>query len=197
MTGALDSWRARALEEVTLPSGMQARIRKPRTDELLRAGGLPPDLRQAVMKVYSGSTKLEELEEEQLRAFLEQQDRLIASMVRELRADDEADWEPVELTVDDMAALPPDDVEALKDIGNRSRSVEAITARSLMQRELLSRAKALAIEEEAKPGTIPGWTDFRDGQRGAEPGADGAGVAPVAIGDPSPRRDRRRARARG
>lgn len=194
---ALDTWRQRTIEEVTLPSGMQARIRKPRTDELLRDGRLPPTLRQAVMKMYAGSTKVEELDPETLVAFLEQQDRLVAAMLLELRVDDQAEWEPQSLSLADLADLPSEDLEALRDIGNRSKTTAAVTARSLMSRELLSRAAALRIEEEAQPATIPGWTDFRDRRRGHEPGTDGEGVAAGAIADPAPRRARRSRRAGG
>lgn len=197
MTDALDAWRRRSLEEVTLPSGMQSQIRKPRNDELLRDGNLPPELRQAVMKVYSGSTKTEDLEPATLAGFLEQQDRLVAAMVIALRADDEAAWEPVDLSGETLAELPPDDVEALRDIGNRTKTVEAVTARSLMQRELLDRARALHIEKEAQPATIPGWLEFRDQRRGPEPGTDGEGVAPAAVAHARPASRRRRSRAGG
>lgn len=190
---ALESWRRRAIEEVTLPSGMEAQIRKPRTDELIRGGGLPPELRQAVLKVYSGSAKLEELSDDQVGAFLAEQDRLVAAMVVALRPDPDAEWEETHLSAEDVATLPPDDVEALRDIGNRQKTAESVTARSLMSRQLLERARALHIEEEAKPGTVPGWTDFRGQRRGAEPGADGEGVAPEAVGAAAPRRGRRRA----
>jgi hypothetical protein len=191
VTGAVEAWRRRATEEVTLPSGMQAQIRKPRPDELVRDGHLPSELRQAVMALYSGATKLEAMEPEQVNAFLEQQDRLVAAMVLALREGDGDEWETVTITAEQLVEFPPDDVEALRDIGNRTRTAEAVTARSLMGRELLDRARALRIEEEAAPGTIPGWHDFRDVQRGAEPGADGQGVPPVAVAAPSPRRARR------
>jgi hypothetical protein len=199
VTGAVEAWRRRSTEEVTLPSGMQARIRKPRVDELLRDGNLPTDLRKAVMELYSGATTLEELEPEKVMAVLDQQDRLVAGMVIELREGEEHEWEVPEppLTVEDLRGLPPDDVEALRDIGNRTKTVEGVTARSLMQRELLSRAEGLRHEEEAKPGSIPGWKEFRDGGRGAEPGADGEGVPPVAVAAAAPRRARRSRRAGG
>lgn len=193
MSGALDAWKRRSIEEATLRSGMQARVRKPRTDELVRDTAVPADLRTAVLKVYNGATKLEELEPEQFRAFLEQQDRLVSRMVLALRDGDDGEWEEVALGPEDLADLPPDDVEDLRDIGNRRRTVAEVTAHSLMQRELLSRAQALHVREEEQAGTVGAWAEFRGGRRGADPGPAGQGVAPAAVGRAPARRGRRRA----
>lgn len=193
MSGALDAWKKRTVEEVTLRSGMQAQVRKPRSDELVRDTAVPADLRTAVLKVYTGATKLEELEPEQFRAFLEQQDRLVSRMVLALRDGDDAEWEDVELAPDDLVDLPPDDVEDLRDIGNRRRTAAEVTATSLMQRELLSRAQALRVREEEQAGTVGAWAEFRDERRGAESGPAGQGVAPPAVGGAPARRGRRRA----
>jgi hypothetical protein len=189
-------WETAGLTTVLLPSGFQARGTMPSPTEIVRRKIVPWQLRQAIVGLMGKTMgELTELEHAQL---VEGRRYQVSAFVREMAPPGSAEFEPIQLTVDELSRMPPGDVEALDDLIMGIATAAMITARSRVALGELDKESAERIEQEEAEGTVDGWTDFRDESGGAADGARGPEMEHPAIGaaaDPEP--THRAARRRG
>lgn len=182
--GALELAKAFGLHEVALPEppGLDAKIRLPSPQELMRKGALPADLRRALLKMRGDEPDADDLDDETIDSAMDASLVRAARMVKALRLDG-GEWEPVSLSLDDFIELPTNTKAALIDIatGRKTpRMVDALTRRKF--RGELSDDEAAEIVDEEAPKLALHWESFRDRATGSATGADGADVEgqPVA-----------------
>lgn len=211
--GALELARAFGIEEVELPDppGFAAKIRLVDVEELVRSRTGPADLRKRVMAAgerVAGSAPAEDSGEvkpdaEVLDLTADLLEWQVARMVRAVRAAPDADWEPVSLTPAILAELPWRTQAALRDIAQRRKTADMVTAMVRRMRGELTEDEALAIVQAERSKLTGAWEPFRDESGGSRPGPGGPAVEPEPVelpAEPRPRggdRPRRGARAAG
>lgn len=141
---SLAAWQARALHTVTCPSGQRVRIRILGLGTILQAGTLPEDLIDialieitsengaagAIAKDIAGDENYEITEEQRKRGMerLSEFGRLMRYLsitaIEEVEVEPDV-WEPVTLTMDDIDALPEDDLAMVAEIVQRLRGTDA------------------------------------------------------------------------
>ena len=178
MGGALKAWEAAGQTTVLLPSGFSVRGVLPSPTEIIRRKLVPWQLRQAVQGM--GGRKMSDLSEEQHAQLVEARRYQVAAFIRELAAPGTEEFEPVELTVDDLAKMPPADTEALDDLMMGIATAEMITTRSKVALGMMDAESAERVAAEEEGATVGGWTEFH-----AELGGDTAGQAGGAVGTAS------------
>lgn len=183
---ALKAWAGRGLHEVTLPSGVEVRIRIPEADVLIRRNLLPDTLLGVASRFVTTGVDLDKATDQERIEFDLMVRHLVASSVRAVRSGDT--WEDVTLTVQqlDELELPPDDLRALEMIARRMSTPALITAASRLgvtgDQDLADAVLAATTSEEAA-ATVTGWSSFRGEPAGAHDRADGGAVRAVAGGD--------------
>lgn len=190
----LGEWKAAGLETVLLPSGFRARGVKPSPTEVIRRRIVPYQLRAAVNSM--GGRKMSDLSEVEHGQLVEARRYQLAAFIREMAppgTEGDEGWEKVELTVDDLADLPPLDLEALDDLIMGLATAEMVTERSMLALGLLDKESAERIEKEQQEASVSGWAEFRDESGRAAAGAAGGSVEGEA--EPARRTVRRADRA--
>jgi hypothetical protein len=163
---SLSGWRARALHTITLPSGQRVRIRLPGIATLLEHGDLSEELFEIAIaeltdtisvpgidspSVIPGSVQWATKEvttEEKLKRIATYgrfQRELVCVAVEEIEVDGE--WQPFKLALDDLDALPEDDLSLIADIVQRIRFRDA-------------RGVRIGVEP------LERWATFRQGHKG-------------------------------
>ena len=104
MSSSLEAWKAKALQDMTLPSGTSVTIRLPNLRDCIVAGEVPLAV---LSRLDAAQAKPEELSPDDLRQQQSLERELVRSMVVAVEG------EAVSLTAEDVAALPQDDYTAL------------------------------------------------------------------------------------
>lgn len=113
----VQEWAADGLEEVTLPSGREIRIRLPKPRELVANGLLPVQLIADVLKhdhEHGGLTKVSEEDPELAGRLAESLRTLAADSIRQGRRTPDDEWEPITVTVETYSRLPDEDKLAIE-----------------------------------------------------------------------------------
>jgi hypothetical protein len=161
---------------------------------------VPYQLRQAITSM--GGRKMSDLSETQHAQLVEGRRFQVAAFIREMAAptatpEEEPSWEPVELSVEDLRAMPQLDIESLDDLIMGLRTADMITATSETILGWRDEESAERVAQLEAASTVDGWTEFRSVDGGAGAGDDGGAVQPEAINDhrhpePADRVSRRR-----
>jgi hypothetical protein len=170
--GIKEQWAAAALETILLPSGFKVRGAMPAPTEIIRLKLVPWQLRQAVSSM--GGRKMGDLDEQEHAQLVEARRYQAAAYVREMAPPGSDEFEPVQVSVDELGQMPPGDIEALDDFIMGSATAEMITARSMVALGMLDKESAERIEQEEAADTVDGWVEFREGSGGADAGQTGA-----------------------
>ena len=163
--------------EFLLPSGFRVRGVMPSPTEVIRRKLIPWQLRRAINSIGTGR-KMSELSEDEHANLVEGRRYQAAALIKELQAPGSDEWEPVSFSIEELATLPPDDLEALDDLIMGIRTAEMITADSEVRLGLRDKESAERVAAEEAGDTVDGWADFRGERSGA-----GAGGAGGALGD--------------
>lgn len=111
---SLDAWKAKAVTDVTLPSGTVVGIALPDTSECIAAGDIPMPIIEALAE-HETNPDAEPLTGEELAASLKYRRVMICAAVRTV------DGEEVRLTEDDLAGLPNADKLEIHAYATRSK----------------------------------------------------------------------------
>jgi hypothetical protein len=174
-----EQWEAAGRITVLLPSGFRVRGVMPSPTEIVRRRIVPWALRQATAAM--GGSKMSDLSEDQHAQLVEARRFQLAAFLREIAApgtEGDDGFEAVEFTVDELGALPPNDLEALDDLIMGIKTAEQINAQSALRLGMLDRESAERIQQEEEGDTPDGWAGFRE-----ESGGSGAGD-PVGAVEP-------------
>jgi hypothetical protein len=184
-------WASAGLVELTLPSGFRVRGVLPAPSEVIRRKIVPGQLRAAVFAM-SGK-KLSELTEDEEAVLVDARRHQAAAFLREIYDEQRKKWEPLTVTVDDLAsgAYPPADIEALDDLVMGLRTPEQITAAS----EIALGLRPATDGDEEAASTVNGWAEFRDEPRSGDADPERSDLAPTPITAARPNRAARRAPA--
>lgn len=203
MPSVKDAWADAARVTLTLPSGFRVRGVLPAPSEVVRLKIVPQKLRQAVVAFSGGGRLMSDLNEDEHAQLVEARRYQAAAFVKEMAApgttgDD--GWEAITVTKDELAKMPPADVEALDDLIGGYATADMITANSEVALGLRTRDDADAVAEGEAGDTVDGWSAFRDDGRSDDVGAPSASVVDPAVDDPRDTKPvdgvRRRRRAR-
>lgn len=108
----LAAWKAAAVHDITLSSGVEVKIVIPNLPELVSAGEFPNHLVETAISVATGETKVTA---EEIKAQAEFYRELVSRTLKE-----------PEITPDDVKVLPFEDIELLASIATRQRDVDAL-----------------------------------------------------------------------
>lgn len=191
---ALDAWAARSIHETLLPSVTWVKVKVPDPEQLLRADALPSDLLSVARTFVSKGIDTDELGTDELLEYIAFTRELAAQTIRAIRPDGESsEWTDVELHADDLDAVEPEDIEALRMIAFRRTTPAIVTAKTKAIQGAITTLEATAVADREAGATGPGLATFREDGPGAEPRDD----SPDVRGEPGPNvPDDRRSRAR-
>jgi hypothetical protein len=207
MSDAQD-WLAKGHDEVLLPSGRWALLKRPDAADLLLRDLLPSKLRSAVLATNGDQKQVErhirELvpdEAAALELLVALRERSILGQVRFVRDKPTDPWRRFDKGLTDgtpveLSDLPADDVDALAKIFDYSLTPRQVTAIVQRGRDEISDDEAAAIVDEEEPRSTEPWDSFRHNRARPDAGGPGQDVGPTAIGpNRAQRRSRDRARA--
>jgi hypothetical protein len=181
-----DRWAEAGRTTLTLPSGFRVRGVMPSPSEVVRLKIIPQTLRRAVIGFTAGGRMLSELSEDEHAQLVDARRYQAAAFVREMAppgTTGEEGWEAVTVTRDDLASMPPGDVERLDDLIGGYATAEMITTESEYALGIRTREDVERVAEEEAGDTVDGWTGFRGGPGGDDAGTVGADVVDPAVGD--------------
>lgn len=184
-----DAWAEAGRITVTLPSGFRVRGVLPSPSEVIRLKIVPQTLRREILGFES--KMMNELSEDEHAAIVDGRRYQAAAFIRAMAppgttGDD--GWEPVTLTKDELADMPPGDVEALDDLIGGYATAEMITVRSEVVLGLREAADLVAVKQREAGDTVDGWRDFRIVDGGGSPDTPSADVEPVPVRNPRDRK---------
>jgi hypothetical protein len=109
---SLDTWKAKSLHTIPLPSGAEVSIRLPNVSKMVIGGDFPNALRDIALRELQGLDR-GELTMEQLEAAVTFGNYVVCATVVDPK-----------LTPDDLDELPQEDVEALAALAKREVSIK-------------------------------------------------------------------------
>lgn len=191
---ARDRLVSAGLATVILPSGVAVRGRLPTTEDLYVRDLVPEDLLSIVGRFAMGAT-LKDIPEPDRPLWYRYLRLLVAAFIRAVR-DEQGEWVPVSIRLEDTFTMDERDVDELEYIVLRLKTPDQVSALWRAEHGELTKEEALAIISAEAPKTMSGWATFRHLVAGLDPGQDGADVQPAAEPDARPNRAARRTRAR-
>jgi hypothetical protein len=174
----LERWASRTDQEVTLPTGMRAKVRLPSPEALARNERMPKELRSVALQFAVNVVRVNELDEDGKLAYVQFREQLVSETVQALWDDEAGDWVPVHVSREQLRelSLPEEDLSALEDIAERRRTPGQVTALALERQGQLTANQAAQLLQKEAGATVDGWRGFPGQQGGPGAGGDSAHV---------------------